>query len=712
MSAELHVTPARATNSNGLNLDGAKWFFYLTGTSTPESVFTTADLDVAHTNPVVADAAGKFAPIYFDSTKQYRGVLKTADEGTTIYDIDPINAGVMSQLAASGGSELVGFLQAGTNAIARTAQAKMRESVTSSDFNTLADAITYWAANGGRLVINQDYTLTSAITANLTASKSYILECDRERTITYDGSSVLAVLRINGANNTPLMVSPLLTIDAANKANSALWVNYETVTGSNRAKIDIGGTYKNARRETGLTFRDAVPISVTGGFIDLHMHDVRAINSTRAAGSGTPGSTGNIGIGVYVWCPKILIEDFYIENVNSDDLPSSANRSDLDGLLLFQDPQETSFTPAVIQRGTIVEAAIRAIKAFAPAGGVHISNITVIRSIVGGFNGSDDIDVQSGDGIVENIKFYYSGDANTKETTPIDIGANGARTVDYAFHPTIVRNVIINDKTGVAKRQIVGTFSNFTDNDTRQILIENVVDTGTAEVVTYIGALGINGGGRATLRVRDMDCNVTVGFTKSEDDLSNLYVEATGLRNRGSSVPAITNNSGVQRSNLTLNWGQFWSDESLVGFHRDTGAWPQATGFLNGFRGPGGGAESACPAGKSTASGRVDTGTVTQAENTTVILPAVGMYDSTGGNYSFNFYWANRNGAGRFVTTAGSTAITTLEAMSSGDALDINSTGAAASVTNPEIYKGADGRLRMWLPTGTGTRQWRIVFNP
>lgn len=90
MSAQLHLTPARATDANGNNLNGAKWFFYQTGTTTPLSVYTTADLNVEHTNPVVADASGKFAPIYYNSNFSYRAVLKTSDEATTIYDIDPI----------------------------------------------------------------------------------------------------------------------------------------------------------------------------------------------------------------------------------------------------------------------------------------------------------------------------------------------------------------------------------------------------------------------------------------------------------------------------------------------------------------------------------------------------------------------------------------------------------------------------------------------
>lgn len=116
MAAELHITPSRATSSNGLNLDGAKWFFYRTGTTTPQSVYTTAALSAAHSNPVTADAAGKFPAIYFDSTLSYRGVLKTSDEVTTIYDIDPINAGVLAELSASNGASLVNYKRTGSGA--------------------------------------------------------------------------------------------------------------------------------------------------------------------------------------------------------------------------------------------------------------------------------------------------------------------------------------------------------------------------------------------------------------------------------------------------------------------------------------------------------------------------------------------------------------------------------------------------------------------
>ncbi len=173
MTAELHITPSRATNSNGFNLDGAKWFFYQTGTTTPQSVYTTAALSVAHSNPVEADAAGKFPPIFFDSSLSYRGVLKTADEVTTIYDIDPINAGVLASLGASSGSSAVGFLQSGTGSLARTVQSKLRDFMSLADKGTTADALTALQdaetdlSAGGRVhVPKASWTLSGTFTAD------------------------------------------------------------------------------------------------------------------------------------------------------------------------------------------------------------------------------------------------------------------------------------------------------------------------------------------------------------------------------------------------------------------------------------------------------------------------------------------------------------------------------------------------------------------
>ena len=112
MAAEILSDLSRATDNNSAPIEGAQWFFYATGTLTPQAVYTTAALDVAHANPVVADAAGRFPQIYFDASLSYRGILKNAAGTTqTGMDIDPINPGVLSALAATTGAALVGLPQ-------------------------------------------------------------------------------------------------------------------------------------------------------------------------------------------------------------------------------------------------------------------------------------------------------------------------------------------------------------------------------------------------------------------------------------------------------------------------------------------------------------------------------------------------------------------------------------------------------------------------
>jgi Chaperone of endosialidase len=114
MAAELFLTPAPALDSNGNPLSGAKWYFYATGTTTPQNVYSDSTLLTSLGAVVTADSAGRFAEIYFDPALTYRGILKTSDGATTLYDIDPINNGALSALSATTGAGLVGYDDANT----------------------------------------------------------------------------------------------------------------------------------------------------------------------------------------------------------------------------------------------------------------------------------------------------------------------------------------------------------------------------------------------------------------------------------------------------------------------------------------------------------------------------------------------------------------------------------------------------------------------
>ena len=86
MAAELYYTDSvPALSSNAYPVPGALLNFYLTETSTREPIYADAALTTEHTNPVVANSAGRFPPIYAESSVTFR-VVPTDAEGVPLGD--------------------------------------------------------------------------------------------------------------------------------------------------------------------------------------------------------------------------------------------------------------------------------------------------------------------------------------------------------------------------------------------------------------------------------------------------------------------------------------------------------------------------------------------------------------------------------------------------------------------------------------------------
>jgi len=131
-------------DNNGIPLAGGLLYTYEAGTTTPASTYTTSAGNVSNTNPVVLNSAGRVAEaIWLTQGTSYKFVLKTSALVTLgTYDnitgaSDP--ADIYAALAASSGSSLIGFLQAGTDAVATTVQTKLRQTVSVLDFGAVAD---------------------------------------------------------------------------------------------------------------------------------------------------------------------------------------------------------------------------------------------------------------------------------------------------------------------------------------------------------------------------------------------------------------------------------------------------------------------------------------------------------------------------------------------------------------------------------------------
>ena len=98
MAHQIFQLPRPTAISNNLTLvSGAKVSFFLTGTSTPTDTYQDSALTTPHTNPVVADSAGRLPAVYLDPTIEYR-VTFTDSSDVEIYPaIDPVNDQVLSQ---------------------------------------------------------------------------------------------------------------------------------------------------------------------------------------------------------------------------------------------------------------------------------------------------------------------------------------------------------------------------------------------------------------------------------------------------------------------------------------------------------------------------------------------------------------------------------------------------------------------------------------
>lgn len=151
---------------------------------------------------------------------------------TTLEEADTAAA---AALAASGGSSNVGFLQSGTGAIARTAQDKGREYVTSADFATAGDGVTDDTAE-----------MQAFITASAGAAFYVCLP----------GTYLVGQLSV--PSNSRIHWAPGAILKAKTALNAAVIVNSDTVSGNSGIKwtghLKIDGDYTNQTAGNGITF--------------------------------------------------------------------------------------------------------------------------------------------------------------------------------------------------------------------------------------------------------------------------------------------------------------------------------------------------------------------------------------------------------------------------------------------------------------------------
>jgi len=196
-------------DANGNPLVGGKLYSYAAGTTTPLATYTDNTATTTNTNPVILNSRGE-AGVWLSSS--FYKLKLTDSNDVEIWTVDNIGGyATMAELqaaiaafAASGGSALVGFIQAGAGAVATTAQAKMRQTISVKDFgavgNDITDdtaaiqlAINYANTIGGDVYFPPGiYKITSGLTINNSGDTT-----DTFKASMYGDSSASA--RIHGA---------------------------------------------------------------------------------------------------------------------------------------------------------------------------------------------------------------------------------------------------------------------------------------------------------------------------------------------------------------------------------------------------------------------------------------------------------------------------------------------------------------------------------
>jgi hypothetical protein len=174
-------------DANGNPLVGGKLYSYAAGTTTPLATYTGNTTTTANTNPVILNSRGE-AGVWLSSS--YYKLKLTDSNDVEIWTVDNVGgfatmadltaaiAALTASLASSSGSSMIGFIQAGTSAVATTAQTKMRETISVKDFGAVGDdaaddttkiqaAINYANTIGGDVYFPPGvYRITNGLTIN------------------------------------------------------------------------------------------------------------------------------------------------------------------------------------------------------------------------------------------------------------------------------------------------------------------------------------------------------------------------------------------------------------------------------------------------------------------------------------------------------------------------------------------------------------------
>jgi hypothetical protein len=256
-------------DSAGNPLAGGKLYTYAAGTTTPLASYTDSTGNVANANPVVLDSRGE-ASVWL-SNVQYKLALYTASN-VLVWTVDGLNGpdqATLATLATSGGSALIGFLQAGTSAQPRTVQSKLRDVVSVKDFGAVGNGVAddtvaiqaALSASTSVVVPKGNYIVSGTLNMALNDATLFL---DGGSQITHTATGTKC-LNITGARNTVCGSGVIYSSGAQDATNSPITYAAIWVTGEGCNIRDI--TLQRITR-CGVYFSDAGYATIDGITVD------------------------------------------------------------------------------------------------------------------------------------------------------------------------------------------------------------------------------------------------------------------------------------------------------------------------------------------------------------------------------------------------------------------------------------------------------------
>ena len=249
-------------------------------------------------------------------------------------------AQLITDLAASSGSNLVGFKQSGTGAVPATVQSKLRESVSVKDFGAVGDGV---VDDTAAIQAAFDYAIPLSIPVKMDghylvsgpiqpyaarASGGLHIVCNGNVRITVNpaaaGFSDLLYFHTT-AYNSASIVGGMLAIDGSNKAGRGITIRHDDAIGGSviiNARLQITSILETNAAAT----RENAALAIIGRYRNVVVNHpfVQDVSRTNAAGATK-------GISVSSLSGTCTINQPHVENV----LCVSSANTDADGIAVF-----------------------------------------------------------------------------------------------------------------------------------------------------------------------------------------------------------------------------------------------------------------------------------------------------------------------------------------------------------------------------------------